>query len=257
MYTDLNNKVAVVTGGSKGIGRGIAVRFGLEGMKVVVNYHHDAADGDETVEIIRRAGGEAVAVKADVAKEKDNRSLLETALETFGTLDVWVNNAGIQSMFPSHKLSLEEWNRVISVNLDGTFLGCREAIHYMLEHHISGNVINISSVHQQIPKPQHVHYAASKGGMKLMTETLALEYASKGIRINGIAPGAIRTPMNGDILKVPGTKKKVLSLIPMQEVGEPEHVAAAAAWLASRESAYVTGITLFVDGGMTLYGNQA
>lgn len=253
MFTDLAGKVAVITGASKGIGRGIAVRFGQEKMKVFINYHHDSDMADKVVEEVKEAGGEAIAVRADVSKEEEIKQLIETAIETFGSLDVLVNNAGIQTTCPSHELSLEDWHKVMDTNLTGAFVGCRETIKYMLAHNIQGNIINVSSVHQKIPKPFHVHYASSKGGLRLLTETLALEYAPHGIRVNTIAPGAIATPMNEHILSDPKQHEAVLSLIPMNRVGEPKQVASAAAWLASEEASYVTGVTLFVDGGMTLY----
>ena len=253
MYSDLQGKTAIVTGASKGIGRAIAERFGRERMNVVVNYFSGSEEGEAAAEAVRRAGGQAIAVQADAADEAGVRLLVETAASLYGGLDVMVNNAGIQSFAPSHELSLEEWNRVIGVNLSGAFLGCREAIAHMLKRGACGAVLNVSSVHQIIPKPQHAHYASSKGGLKLLTETLALEYASRGIRVNAIAPGAIRTPMNRDILADPAVAEAVLRRIPLGAVGEPEHIAAAAAWLASAEAAYVTGITLVADGGMTLY----
>lgn len=252
MYPDLAGKVAVVTGSSKGIGRGIALRYGQERMKVVVNYVSDAEHAHAAVEEILASGGEAIAYRADISKEEEVKQLLEAAISAFGGLDVLVNNAGIQSMFPSHTLSLDEWNRIMNINLTGAFLGCREAIDYMLKHQVQGRIINVSSVHQKIPKPQHAHYAASKGGLRLMTETLALEYASRRIRINTIAPGAIDTPLNEKILGDPVQKNNILSLIPMNRIGESREIAAAAAWLASDESSYITGVTLFVDGGMTL-----
>ncbi|NOU88404.1 glucose 1-dehydrogenase [Paenibacillus sp. LMG 31460] len=253
MFTDLAGKVAVITGASKGIGRGIAVRFGQEKMKVVVNDYHNSDQASMVVEEVKKAGGDAIAVCADVSREDEIKRLIKTAVETFGSLDVLVNNAGIQTTCPSHELSLEEWHKVMDTNLTGPFVACREAIKYMLAHNILGNIINVSSVHQKIPKPLHAHYASSKGGLRMLTETLALEYAPHGIRINTIAPGAIATPMNDHILSDPKQNEVVLSLIPMNRVGEPKQIASAAAWLASEEASYVTGVTLFVDGGMTLY----
>lgn len=252
MYTDLYGKTAVVTGASKGIGEAVALRFGQERMKVVLAYYSDERQVERTVRAIRQAGGEAIAVRADVGREEEVQRLIGAAERHYGDIHVMVNNAGIQSAFPSHELSLEEWNRVLNVNLTGAFLGCREALRHMLERGVRGCLINISSVHQAIPKPLHAHYASSKGGLKLLTETLALEYAARGIRINAIAPGAIRTPMNERLLNDPDRTGQVLTRIPMGRFGEPEQVAAAAAWLASEESGYVTGIALFADGGMTL-----
>lgn len=253
MYPDLEGKVAVVTGASKGIGRGIAVRFGQEKMKVVVNARSDLREAEEVAREVIRAGGQAIAVKADMADEADVKALVETATATFGALHVMVNNAGIQSTSPSHELPLSEWNRVLAVNLTGAFLGSREAIRYMLNHGIEGTVINVSSVHQVIPKPHHVHYASSKGGLHLLTQTLALEYAERGIRVNGVAPGAIRTPMNEGILADPERRREVIRRIPTRRIGEPGQIASVVAWLASQESSYVTGATIYADGGMTLY----
>ncbi|RYM06691.1 glucose 1-dehydrogenase [Sporolactobacillus sp. THM7-7] len=253
MYSDLEGKVVVVTGASKGIGEAIAKRFAREQMKVVVNYRSGEKEADLIVDDIKRSGGQAVAVYADVSKEDDVKQLVGKTVETYGTLDIFVNNAGIEKPSPSHEISLENWNQVINVNLTGVFLGCREAITYMLEHEIKGNIINLSSVHERIPWPHFVHYAASKGGVKLLTQTLAMEYAPKGIRVNAIGPGAINTPINAKKFSDPQTKKDVESIIPMGYIGEPEEVANVAAWLASKESGYVTGITLFADGGMTLY----
>lgn len=253
MYPDLEGKVAVVTGASKGIGRGIAVRLGQEKMKVVVNARSDLREAEEVAREVIRAGGQAIAVKADMADEADVKALVETATATFGALHVMVNNAGIQSTSPSHELPLSEWNRVLAVNLTGAFLGSREAIRYMLNHGIEGTVINVSSVHQVIPKPHHVHYASSKGGLHLLTQTLALEYAERGIRVNGVAPGAIRTPMNEGILADPERRREVIRRIPTRRIGEPGQIASVVAWLASQESSYVTGATIYADGGMTLY----
>lgn len=252
MFTDLSGKVALITGASKGIGRGIAIRFGQEKMKVVVNYNHDSEQAFLVVEEIVSAGGEAIAVQADMSIESDIKHLFSTTFETFGGLDVLVNNAGIQTTSPSHELHLSDWRKVMDVNLTGVFLACQEGLKYMMTNHIKGSIINMSSVHQKIPKPLHAHYAASKGGLKLLTETLALEYAPYGIRINAIAPGAIATPMNEQILSDPFQLETILSLIPMNTIGQTKHIAAAAAWLASEEASYITGITLFIDGGMTL-----
>ena len=258
MYKDLEGKVVVITGASKGLGKAMALRFGEEKAKVVVNYRSTKKDLDEIVRSIKACGGDAITVQADISKEEDVKRLINEAVEAFGTLDVMVNNAGIENEVPSHEMSLEDWNKVINTNLTGCFLGSREAINYMVEHNIKGSVINMSSVHEQIPWPHSVHYAASKGGVKLMSETLALEYAPKGIRVNNICPGAINTPINEEKFNDPKAKQQVLDLIPMGYIGKPEEVAACAVWLASKESSYVTGLSLFVDGGMTQYpGFQA
>ncbi|WP_273852076.1 glucose-1-dehydrogenase [Guptibacillus spartinae] len=253
VYKELKGKVAIVTGAASGLGKAVATRFGAEGMKVVVNYLSKEDEATNVVEEIKRSGGEAISVQADVSKEADVEKLIKAAHENFGTLNVMMNNAGIQKEIPSHKMTLDDWNNVISVNLSGTFLGSTKAINYMLEHQIKGSIINMSSVHEVVPWPHFVHYASSKGGMKMLTQTLALEYAPHGIRVNNIGPGAINTPINAEKFSDPKTKEDVLSMIPMKEIGEPAQIASIAAFLASDEASYVTGITLFADGGMKLY----
>lgn len=253
MYTDLRQKVAVVTGSSKGIGQAIAIRFGQEKMAVVVNYNHDQASARQTVAQIVAAGGRAIALQADVTTESGHQAMLQAALTNFGGLDVWVNNAGGGKSAPTHQLSLAEWNQVIAVNQTGAFLGTQAALAHFKAQQQAGNIINISSVHELIPWPTFASYAAAKGGNKLFTQTVALEYAADNIRINGIAPGAIATPASAKKLADPQQKQQLLELIPMRRVGDAAEVAAGAAWLASAESRYVTGITLFIDGGMTLY----
>ena len=256
MYPDLVGKTAIVTGSSKGIGKGIAERFGKEKMNVVVDYFTDPEGAEDTVAAIRKNGGNAVAVQADVADEKGIRKLIETALETFGSLEVLVNNAGFSESAPTEKMDLETWQRVLDVNLTGAFIASREALKYMSENDIKGSIVNITSVHQTIPKVENVHYGVTKAGLKMMTETLALEYAEQGIRINAIGPGTINTPANPAEEQEGEEKEKMLEKIPMKKIGKPEHIAAAAAWLVSSEADYVTGATLFVDGGMTLYPSQ-
>lgn len=253
MYQDLAEKVAVVTGGSKGIGNAIARRLAAEKMAVVINYHSDKEGAEETVAELEKAGGKAVAVHADVGTEEGIQALLDAAVFKFGGLDLWVNNAGMENQVSTHELSLEDWNKVINVNLTGVFLGSKAAINHFLETGKKGNIINLSSVHEVIPWPTFAHYTASKGGVKMFTKTIAMEYAHKGIRVNAIAPGAIKTPINAEKFDDPTEKETTLNMIPINSLGEPEDVAAAAAWLASTESKYVTGTSLFVDGGMSLY----
>ncbi|WP_035051722.1 glucose-1-dehydrogenase [Carnobacterium pleistocenium] len=253
MYKELEGKVAVVTGGSKGIGNAIARRLSEEKMKVVINYHSDKEGAEKTVEDLKQIGGEAIAVQADVSSEAGVKALLDAAISNFGDLDLWINNAGMENKVPTHELTLEDWDKVINVNLTGVFLGSKAALNHFLEKNKKGNIINMSSVHERIPWPTFAHYSASKGGVKLFNETIALEYAHKGIRVNSIAPGAINTPINAEKFEDEEQKAATLKMIPLDYIGKPEEVAAAAAWLASDESSYVTGITLFVDGGMTLY----
>ncbi|MFL0573035.1 glucose 1-dehydrogenase [Priestia megaterium] len=253
MYKDLEGKVVVITGSSTGLGKSMAIRFATEKAKVVVNYRSKEEEANSVLEEIKKVGGEVIAVKGDVTVESDVINLVQSAIKEFGKLDVMINNAGMENPVSSHEMSLSDWNKVIDTNLTGAFLGSREAIKYFVENDIKGTVINMSSVHEKIPWPLFVHYAASKGGMKLMTETLALEYAPKGIRVNNIGPGAINTPINAEKFADPEQRADVESMIPMGYIGEPEEIAAVAAWLASSEASYVTGITLFADGGMTQY----
>ncbi len=253
MYSDLKNKVAVVTGGSKGIGQVIAKRFGEEHMSVVINYRSDKTGADEAVKLIEENGGQAVAVQADISEEDGATVLLNAALNNFGTLDVWVNNAGMENRVATNEMPLSNWQRVLNINLTGVFLGSRAALDYFVKNDKKGNIINMSSVHEQIPWPGFAHYAASKGGVKLFNETIAMEYANRGVRVNAIGPGAINTPINAAKFADPQQMKDTLEMVPMKRIGDPEDVAAAAAWLASDQSSYVTGVTLFVDGGMTLY----
>ncbi|MYV05940.1 MULTISPECIES: glucose-1-dehydrogenase [Furfurilactobacillus] len=253
MYSDLKNKIAVVTGGSKGIGQAIAKRFGEEHMSVVINYRSDKTGADEAVKLIEENGGQAVAVQADISEEDGATALLNAALNNFGTLDVWVNNAGMENRVATNEMPLSDWQRVLNINLTGVFLGSRAALDYFVKNDKKGNIINMSSVHEQIPWPGFAHYAASKGGVKLFNETIAMEYANRGVRVNAIGPGAINTPINAAKFADPQQMKDTLEMVPMKRIGDPEDVAAAAAWLASDQSSYVTGVTLFVDGGMTLY----
>ncbi|MCM3217815.1 glucose 1-dehydrogenase [Niallia taxi] len=253
MYTDLKGKVVAITGASTGLGRAMAVRFGQEGAKVVINYFSGEEEAMSVKKEVEEAGGQSIIIQGDVTKEQDVINIVETAVKNFGKLDIMINNAGIENPAPSHEMTLENWEKVIGTNLTGAFLGSREALKYFVENDVKGNVINMSSVHEMIPWPTFVHYAASKGGVKLMTETLALEYAPKGIRVNNIGPGAINTPINAEKFADPKQRKDVESMIPLGYIGKPEQIAAVAAWLASDESSYVTGITLFADGGMTKY----
>lgn len=258
MYPDLKGKVVVITGASTGLGKAMSYRFGQEEAKVVINYFKDDPSITEMIAKIKSFGGDAIALQGDVTKEEDVKALVREAVSHFGSLDIMINNAGVENEVPSEDLSLKDWNRVIATNLTGAFLGCREAIDYMLEKNIKGSIINMSSVHEVIPWPHFVHYAASKGGIKLMSETLALEFAPKGIRVNCIGPGAIDTPINAKKFSDPKLKAGVESLIPMGYIGKPEQIASVAAWLSSNEASYVTGITVFADGGMTKFpGFQA
>jgi glucose 1-dehydrogenase len=256
----LAGQKALVTGANSGIGRGVAIALGEAGADVVVNY----VDGDDAanavVDEIRRAGVQAFAYKADVSSEDQVAGMFKSMIQQFGTIDILVANAGLQRDSAFHQMTLAQWNMVLGVNLTGQFLCAREAIREFLRRGVvpsvscaAGKIICMSSVHQQIPWGGHANYATSKGGIKLMMESLAQEVAPKRIRVNGIGPGAIRTPINTSAWNTPDAYNQLMTLIPYGRIGEPEDIARAAVWLASDHSDYVVGTTLFVDGGMTLY----
>jgi glucose 1-dehydrogenase len=255
-----SQKVAVITGSSKGIGKAIAREFAQEGYKIVLNAR-DENELSEAVNDIKktvRGTEERVTYFAgDISQEKTCSSLIEHTIEKFHRIDVLVNNAGIGGAQKSvQELRSDEWDYVIDVNLKGAFLCTREAIKRMTQDGRSSretySIINISSVHESIPQPQSAHYAASKGGMEMLTKTVALELADKGIRVNGIAPGAIATDMNKDILEDEQKKREEERRIPMHRIGEPEEIAKVALFLASDVASYITGTTVYVDGGLTL-----
>jgi glucose 1-dehydrogenase len=256
----LEGQVALVTGGSSGIGKAVAIGMGAAGAKVVVNYIGDATDADDVVGQIAQAGGSAVAIRANVADESEVETLFRSALDHFGTLQILINNAGLQRDAALVDMTLAQWNTVIGVNLTGQFLCARAAARIFLKQGVlrevsvaAGKIICISSVHEVIPWAGHVNYAASKGGVMLMMKTLAQELAGHRIRVNSIAPGAIRTPINTAAWNTPAAYESLLKLMPYKRIGEPDDIAHAAVWLASEGADYVTGATLFVDGGMTLY----
>jgi glucose 1-dehydrogenase len=256
----LKAQSALVTGGSSGIGAAVAQALAAAGAKVAINYHSGREAAEAIASDIRASGGEAFAIKADVSDEGAVEQMIATTVERFGRLDILVANSGLQKDAPFRDLSLEDWRRVIDVNLTGQFLSCRGAVRQFLAQDerpdlskARGKIICMSSVHEVIPWAGHVNYAASKGGIMLMMKSLAQEVAPDRIRVNSIAPGAIRTPINKDAWETEEALRKLLTLIPYGRIGEPEDVARAATWLASDESDYVTGTTLFVDGGMTLY----
>ncbi len=258
--TRLAGQTAIVTGASSGIGLGIALAMGREGAHVVVNFRSNEESAREVVETIRSAGGSAIAVGADVSREEDVKRLFEQTIREFGTVDILINNSGLQKDAPFLEMSLADWQKVIDVNLTGQFLCAREAAREFVRRGIvkersvaAGKIICISSVHDVIPWAGHVNYAASKGGIMLFMKSIAQELAPQRIRVNSISPGAIKTSINRDAWESREAEEKLLKLIPYGRVGEPEDVARAAVWLASDESDYVHGATLYVDGGMTLY----
>ncbi|MEL0537831.1 glucose 1-dehydrogenase [Staphylococcus debuckii] len=255
MFTDLENKVVVVTGGASGIGRAICEAFGQAKAKVVINYRSERhkEDLEEMKKIISEAGGESIAVQGDVAKEEDVLRLVDEAVKTFGTLDIMINNAGFENPVPSDEMSVEEFSKAIDINLTGAFVGSREAVKYFRKEDKPGVIINTSSVHDTIPWPNYVNYAASKGGLKLMMETMSMEYAQYGIRINNISPGAIVTKHTEEKFSDPKTREETLEMIPARELGKSEDVSNVALFLASDLANYVHGTTIYVDGGMTNY----
>lgn len=250
----LDGRRALVTGAATGIGRATAKRLAADGAQVVINYVGPPEQADSAVAEIRGEGGRAVAIQADVSSETQVLSMFEQAREELGgPVDLLVNNAGIEKPFKLVEMPLDEWEKVIAVNLTGAFLCAREAARGMLAAGAQGAIVNVSSVHETIPWPQFGHYCASKGGMKLWAQTIARELAPSGIRVVNVAPGAILTPINQELIDDAKKRAQVEAEIPLGRTGRPEEIAAAIAWLASPEAEYVVGSTLFVDGGMTLY----
>jgi glucose 1-dehydrogenase len=256
----LKGQTALVTGGSSGIGHAIAMAMAAAGATVAVNHRAGAERAAKLVDAILTTGGSAFAVEADVSDEATVERMFQEVVNRCGRLDILVANAGLQKDASFQTMSLADWRKVIDVNLTGQFLCARAAVRQFLAQeelpHLSrarGKIICMSSVHEVIPWAGHVNYAASKGGVMLMMKSLAQEVARERIRVNGIAPGAIRTPINKEAWETPEALEKLLRLIPYGRIGEPEDVSRAAVWLASDESDYITGISLFIDGGMTLY----
>jgi glucose 1-dehydrogenase len=251
---------ALVTGASSGIGRAIALSLGEAGADVVINYVSDEDKAQGLAEEIRAKGVRALALRADVSDEAQVGAMFSAMIEQFGTIDILVNNAGLQQDAPFHELTLAQWNKVLAVNLTGQFLCSRAAVREFLRRGVqpeiscaAGKILCVSSVHEVIPWAGHVNYAASKGGVMLMMKSLAQEVAPYRIRVNSICPGAIRTPINMEAWDTPEAYKDLLKLIPYKRIGEAAEIGRAAVWLASDYADYVHGISLFVDGGMTLY----
>ena len=256
----LKNQKALVTGASSGIGEACALALGAAGAQVAVNYRSNPGEANRVVAAIQGSGSKAVALRADVSREEEVQAMFAEMLKQFGTIDILVNNAGLQRDAAFHEMTLEQWNTVIAANLTGQFLCAREAVREFLRRGVvpevsssAGKIICMSSVHEVIPWAGHVNYAASKGGVMQLMKSMAQELAPKKIRVNSIAPGAIKTPINRAAWETPQAEAELLKLIPAKRIGVPDDVARAAVWLASDASDYVTGTTLFVDGGMTLY----
>ena len=256
----LTGQKALVTGANSGIGKGVAIALGEAGADVVVNYVEGDDAANAVVDEIKKFGVRAYAHKADVSSEDQVAAMFARMMQEFGTIDILVNNAGLQRDSAFHEMTLEKWNKVLDVNLTGQFLCAREAVREFLRRGVvpsvssaAGKIICMSSVHQEIPWAGHANYATSKGGIKLLVESMAQELAPKRIRVNAIAPGAIRTPINTAAWETKAAYDQLMTLVPYGRIGEPEDIARAAVWLASDHSDYVVGTTLFVDGGMTLY----
>ncbi|MBI1357711.1 MAG: SDR family oxidoreductase [Acidobacteria bacterium] len=255
-----HGKTVLVTGAATGIGRAIAVRFASEGANVAINYRDKEGEVADTAAQCRAAyvaagveDAAALPFQADVSVEPQVQAMVAAAVERFGRLDVMVNNAGVQTQSPSDETEMAAFDWVLNVNLRGAFLCARAAIRHFLERGGGGVVLNNSSVHEIIPKPQYASYSISKGGMENMTRTLALEYAGRGIRVNAVGPGAIVTPINSSWIDNPALRAQVESHIPMGRAGAPEEIAAVFAFLASDEASYITGQTIFACGGLTLF----
>lgn len=262
MSSRLKNQVAIITGASSGIGAGIAHAMASEGAAVIINYPDDSEKENAEVVLneIINAGGKARIFSADVSREEEVISMFSDVIKREGTVDILVNNAGVQKDSAFENMTLKQWHFVLDINLTGQFLCAREAIKEFLKRGIipehscaAGKIICISSVHETIPWAGHVNYAASKGGIMMMMRSIAQEFAPKKIRVNSIAPGAIKTRINYNAWSTPEAEQSLLTLIPYGRIGEPVDIGKAAVWLASDESDYVTGASLFVDGGMTLY----
>ncbi len=259
MNIDLQGQTAIITGSSTGLGQACAIGLGREGMNVVVNYHSSEKEAQQTAEKVEEAGGQAIVVQADVSKEDEVTKLYDACHDAFGHLDLLVANAGLQADAAFTEMTLEQWNKVINVDLTGQFLCARQAARIFKKQGLhphsraAGKIICMSSVHDEIAWAGHVNYATAKGGVKMMMESMAQELAADKIRVNSISPGAIQTDINRHAWDTPDALDKLLTLIPYGRIGEPDDVANLCAFLASDASDYITGATIYIDGGMMLY----
>lgn len=256
----LERQPALVTGANSGIGRAVALGLAASGADVIINYVVDPEAAEDVAHQIEALGRKAMTVKADVSSEEDVRSMFAKAIDQFGSLHIVVNNAGLQRDAPFHDMTLEQWNKVIGVNLTGQFLCAREAVREFRRRGVvkdisvaAGKLVCMSSVHQEIPWAGHANYAASKGGVMQLMRSVAQEVAPLAIRVNGIAPGAIRTAINRPAWETETAYESLMTLVPYKRIGEPDDIAQAVAWLVSDAADYVTGATLFIDGGMMLF----
>ncbi|MEO7532145.1 MAG: SDR family oxidoreductase [Sediminibacterium sp.] len=258
--TRLQGQSALVTGANSGIGKGVAIALANEGANVAVNYVSHPETAEAVVNEIKSKGGNAIAIQADVSNEEQVQAMFREMCKQFGTIDILVNNAGLQKDAAFKDMELTDWQTVININLTGQFLCAREAVREFLRRGMVperskalGKIICMSSVHEVIPWGGHVNYAASKGGIMMLMKSMAQELAPQKIRVNSIGPGAIQTPINHTAWETPEALKSLLTLIPYNRIGQPEDIGNLAVWLASDESDYITGTTIFMDGGMTLY----
>ncbi len=256
----LQGQPALITGASSGIGKATALGLAQAGADIVVNYIGDPTPAEEVAHQIEKFGSKAIAIEADVSTEDQVQAMFAKAINHFGTLHVVVSNAGLQRDSPFEAMTLEQWNTVIGVNLTGQFLTAREAVREFKRRGVdtnisvaAGKIVCMSSVHQEIPWAGHVNYAASKGGIMMLMKSIAQEVAPQRIRVNAVAPGAIRTPINKAAWSTPEAYDALMALVPYKRIGEPDDIARAVCWLASDAADYVIGTTLFVDGGMSLY----
>lgn len=255
----LQGQTAIVTGSSSGLGQGIAIEMGREGANVCINYHSDEEGANKTLSAIKEAGAQGFTIQADVSDPEDVKSMFDKTIDTFGTVDILMNNAGIQKDAPFLEMTHEDWQRVINVNLSGQFYCAQAAAKEFVRRgevdysKALGKIICMSSVHDIIPWAGHINYATAKGGVLMFIKTLAQELGHEKIRVNGISPGAIKTDINESVWGDQEKLDKLLELVPYPRIGETEDVGKLAVWLASDESDYVHGQTIYIDGGMTLY----
>jgi glucose 1-dehydrogenase len=248
----LDQKVAIVTGADSGIGRAIAIQFASEGAAVVVNYVHAADKAAEVLQTIRQKQGQAIVIQADVSQYQQAMGLIQQTVERFNRLDIMVNNAGMEIHGPFVDVSEEQFDRVLSVDLKGAFFCAQAAAREMIKRKAAGRIINISSVHEDLPMPQNVPYCCAKGGMRMLTRTICLELAPNNITVNNIAPGAVHTPIDADVEADPEKMAALLKEIPLHRMAQPEEIAKLALFLASDAASYITGSTYIIDGGLTV-----
>jgi glucose 1-dehydrogenase len=246
----LDQKVAVITGSDSGIGRGIAIEFAREGATVVINYAHSQSKAEEVLQTINKNNGKAIVIQADVSQYQQVAHLIQQTVQQFDRLDIMVNNAGMEIHSPFLEETEENFDRVLGVDLKGAFFGAQLAAREMVKRKTAGRIINISSVHEDLPMPGNVPYCCAKGGMRMLTRTICLELAPHNITVNNIGPGAVHTPIDRDVEADPEKMKALLAEIPLHRMAQPEEVAKLALYLASDAAAYVTGATYFIDGGL-------